>query len=363
MQLNKVLKGLLIALPVMAIAACSSNKNASNDQSGEGMLGAGTGMDGNANGGNMSSEEQARLQMQQLQQNNIVYFDLDKYDIRSDFAAMLDAHANFLRSNPSYKVTVEGHADERGTPEYNIALGERRANAVKMYLQGKGVSADQISIVSYGKEKPAVTQLQQQLSDNQSDIDSLRGQIQESQYQLNQVVERQKQILLQIDGLSSGGGAAGAQTQTSAGDQGAAASGTAPAASSGAPAQTGDANTDYNAAIALVKDPSRQDDAMAAFQNFVKKYPDSTYQPNANYWLGQLNYNKGKKDDAAYYFASVVKNYPKSPKASDAMFKVGVIMQDKGDTAKAKAVYQQVVSKFPGTDGAKQAQKRLNALG
>ena len=131
--------------------ACSSNKNASNDQSGEGMLGAGTGMDGNANGGNMSSEEQARLQMQQLQQNNIVYFDLDNTISVLDFAAMLDAHANFLRSNPSYKVTVEGHADERGTPEYNIALGERRANAVKMYLQGKGVSADQISIV-YGKE-------------------------------------------------------------------------------------------------------------------------------------------------------------------------------------------------------------------
>lgn len=154
MQLNKVLKGLMIALPVMAIAACSSNKNASNDGS-EGMLGAGTGMDANGGNGNMSSEEQARLQMQQLQQNNIVYFDLDKYDIRSDFAQMLDAHANFLRSNPSYKVTVEGHADEpvlRNT----TSPGERRANAVKMYLQGKGVSADQISIVSYGKEKPAV---------------------------------------------------------------------------------------------------------------------------------------------------------------------------------------------------------------
>ena len=90
MQLNKVLKGLMIALPVMAIAACSSNKNASNDGS-EGMLGAGTGMDANGGNGNMSSEEQARLQMQQLQQNNIVYFDLDKYDIRSDFAQMLDA--------------------------------------------------------------------------------------------------------------------------------------------------------------------------------------------------------------------------------------------------------------------------------
>ncbi|TGD50994.1 peptidoglycan-associated outer membrane lipoprotein, partial [Salmonella enterica subsp. enterica serovar Poona] len=131
----------MIALPVMAIAACSSNKNASNDGSEGGMLnGAGTGMDANGNG-NMSSEEQARLQMQQLQQNNIVYFDLDKYDIRSDFAAMLDAHANFLRSNPSYKVTVEGHADERGTPEYNISLGERRATAGKMYLQGSGGAA------------------------------------------------------------------------------------------------------------------------------------------------------------------------------------------------------------------------------
>ena len=155
MQLNKVLKGLMLALPVIAVAACSSHKNNNNDQT--------NGMGDDANGsmnsgmnGNMSSDEQARLQMQELQRNNIVYFGLDKFDIQSEFAQMLDSHATFLRNNPSYKVTVEGHADERGTPEYNIALGERRATAVKMYLQGKGVSADQISIVSYGKEKPAV---------------------------------------------------------------------------------------------------------------------------------------------------------------------------------------------------------------
>ena len=155
MQLNKVLKGLMLALPVIAVAACSSHKNNNNDQTsgmGDGSANGGMGM----NSGNMSSDEQARLQMQELQKNNIVYFGLDKYDIQSEFAQMLDAHATFLRNNPSYKVTVEGHADERGTPEYNIALGERRASAVKMYLQGKGVSADQISIVSYGKEKPAV---------------------------------------------------------------------------------------------------------------------------------------------------------------------------------------------------------------
>lgn len=154
MQLNKVLKGLMLAVPVLAIAACSSHKSANNGDESAMGVDAGTGMD--MNGNNASSDEQARLQMQELQRNNIVYFDLNKYDICSEFAQMLDAHANFLRSNPSYKVIVEGHADERGTPEYNIALGERRANAVKMYLQGKGVSADQIAIVSYGKEKPAV---------------------------------------------------------------------------------------------------------------------------------------------------------------------------------------------------------------
>lgn len=201
-----------------------------------------------------------------------------------------------------------------------------------------------------------LTQLQQQLSDNQGDIDSLRGQIQENQYQLNQVVERQKQVLLQMESLSSGGTAAAQQTG------GAAAAPAADAAASSAPVQSGDANTDYNAAIALVQDKSHQADAVVAFQNFIKKYPDSTWLPNANYWLGQLNYNQGKRDDAAYYFANVVKNYPKSPKASDAMFKVGLIMQDKGDSAKAKAVYQQVVSKYPGTEGAKQAQKRLATM-
>ena len=67
---------------------------------------------------------------------------------------MLAAHASYLSKNPALKVTIEGHADERGTPEYNIALGERRAEAVSNYLQALGVQADQISIVSYGEEKP-----------------------------------------------------------------------------------------------------------------------------------------------------------------------------------------------------------------
>ena len=210
-------------------------------------------------------------------------------------------------------------------------------------------------------------QLQQQMSDNQSDIDSLRGQIQQNSYQLNQVIERQKQLYQQIDSLSSSGAnstaQSGADTPAASADTGAAASaGGAAAASSGAPVQSGDANSDYNAAVALILEKKQYDQAIAALQAWVKRYPDSTYQPNANYWLGQLNYNKGKKDDAAYYYATVVKNYPKSPKASEALLKVGVIMQEKKDTAKAKAVFQQVIKLYPNPDSAKQAQKRLDGL-
>lgn len=207
-------------------------------------------------------------------------------------------------------------------------------------------------------------QLQQQMSDNQRDIDALRGQIQQNTYQLNQVVERQKQLYQQIDSLSSASTSGGQQAAGSnaAADTGAAATAGAAASTDSAPAQTGDANSDYNAAVALILEKKQYDQAISALQAWVKRYPDSTYQPNANYWLGQLNYNKGKKDDAAYYYATVVKNYPKSPKAAEALLKVGVIMQEKKDTAKAKAVFQQVIKLYPGTESAKQAQKRLTSL-
>src|SRR5229473_799772 len=82
------------------------------------------------------------------------YFDYDKADIRPDARASLSTTADFLKKNPSIKVTIEGHCDERGSTEYNLGLGDRRANAVKQYLVSLGVSADRISTVSFGKEKP-----------------------------------------------------------------------------------------------------------------------------------------------------------------------------------------------------------------
>jgi peptidoglycan-associated lipoprotein len=82
------------------------------------------------------------------------YFDLDKADIRADARTALSKTAEFLRNYPQIKATIEGHCDERGSTEYNLGLGDRRASAVKQYLVSLGIAADRLSTVSYGKEKP-----------------------------------------------------------------------------------------------------------------------------------------------------------------------------------------------------------------
>ena len=82
------------------------------------------------------------------------YFDLDKADIRPDARAALEKTAAFLKGYPNAHVTIEGHCDERGSTEYNLALGDRRANAVKQYLVNLGIPAANLNTVSYGKEKP-----------------------------------------------------------------------------------------------------------------------------------------------------------------------------------------------------------------
>ncbi len=132
--MKKLAKVLMVAAPAFVLAACSS----SND--------------------NASATQQTfgGLTVQDLQTRyNTVYFGFDRYAIEGEYQQLLDAHAAYLASAQG-KVTVAGHADERGTPEYNIALGQRPADAVQAHLTAKGVNAAQVSTVSYGEEKPAV---------------------------------------------------------------------------------------------------------------------------------------------------------------------------------------------------------------
>jgi peptidoglycan-associated lipoprotein len=83
-----------------------------------------------------------------------IHFNYDKYDIRREDEGTLMENAAFLKKNPNMKIQIEGHCDERGTIEYNLALGERRANSVKKYLVSLGIHSDRISTISYGEEKP-----------------------------------------------------------------------------------------------------------------------------------------------------------------------------------------------------------------
>lgn len=86
----------------------------------------------------------------------IIYFDYDSFVVKPEFQSAIETHAQFLKNNPRSKVSLEGHTDERGGREYNLALGQKRADAVRQSLSLLGVSASQVESVSFGEEKPAV---------------------------------------------------------------------------------------------------------------------------------------------------------------------------------------------------------------
>jgi peptidoglycan-associated lipoprotein len=105
-------------------------------------------------GSDLSADARALEQLKQT--GMIVYFDYDRAEIKPEFVPIVAAHAKFLNGNASRKVRLEGHSDERGSREYNIGLGERRAQAVRRALMLQGVTDQQITTVSYGEERPAV---------------------------------------------------------------------------------------------------------------------------------------------------------------------------------------------------------------
>ena len=96
-----------------------------------------------------AEEERLRSTLAQM-----IHFDFDRYDIRSDARLVLDRKIDILKNNPVYTLRIEGHCDERGSDEYNLALGMRRANATKQYLVQRGLDPNRFEVVSYGEERP-----------------------------------------------------------------------------------------------------------------------------------------------------------------------------------------------------------------
>ena len=119
-------------------------------------------------------------------------------------------------------------------------------------------------------------------------------------------------------------------------------------------------NDAYDKAIALVLEDKRYDDAIPAFQSFLKNFPNSTYAANAHYWLGQLFFAKREYNEAKQQFETVVNDYPDSNKRGDCLLKLGAIASEQNKSADAKAYYEQVVKEYPDSTEANLAKQRLN---
>ena len=171
--MNFWLKTVLAILPALVLLGCSTSSDIKDDTTGgagestEITTGEGSSAStqGAGENGGMTSEQMGGVEEvivvvdplddpDSLLADRVIYFDFDKSEIKPQFRDIIAAHAEYLAANPGVNITVEGHTDERGTREYNIALGERRANAVKRMLTLQGVSASQVRVISYGEERP-----------------------------------------------------------------------------------------------------------------------------------------------------------------------------------------------------------------
>lgn len=224
-----------------------------------------------------------------------------------------------------------------------------------MFTTRLNTSSDRFSQIetTVDSQGQLLYQIQQQLSEFQSDIDILRGQIQENQHELNQIVKLQKDLHIQLNSLTNSLDKAKVNINNTHINH------------IDVTKKVTNEKFDYDAAVTLaLKSKSKQQilQAINSFWHFIKIYPESNYQPNANYWLGQLSYNQGNKDDAAFYFATVVKNYPNSSKVAECLYKVGLLMQEKGQNDKAYVVYKQVINTYQNSPIAELAKKKLISL-
>lgn len=151
-KFSTVLKVAVFAVGVISLAACSSTKTP-NSAEAAGVQASGMGEGAGFNDGISEAGDPNRLK---APYNQRYHFDFNKYEVLQEDIPSINAQANYLAAHPTAKVRLEGNADERGSREYNVALGWKRARAVADVLKQSGVTQSQIAMVSYGKEKPLV---------------------------------------------------------------------------------------------------------------------------------------------------------------------------------------------------------------
>lgn len=159
-QRNQFYKVSLMVISLFVLAACSSTSDTDGMEDGAGneAVADGGGSGANPRGaGDRSQPTQEEIREENALRQTVFYFDFDIAEFKAADRETLTYHARNLAANSSKRIRLEGHADERGTREYNLALGERRANSILNYLIVNGASRSQIEVVSYGEERPAAS--------------------------------------------------------------------------------------------------------------------------------------------------------------------------------------------------------------
>lgn len=154
-----MLKRTIYSLAIVAlIAGCSSGTKLNDTPVVDRSGGAGQGSSGAASGvAPVTIDPNAATAQGPVGVARIVYFDYDSYTLKPEYQSLIDGHARFLKANSQRRISIEGHTDERGGREYNLALGQKRSEAVRRALNLLGISDNQVEAVSFGKEKPAVS--------------------------------------------------------------------------------------------------------------------------------------------------------------------------------------------------------------
>ncbi|ABE54682.1 Tetratricopeptide TPR_2 [Shewanella denitrificans OS217] len=207
--------------------------------------------------------------------------------------------------------------------------------------------------------------MQRRLDTLQNEVLELRGITEQQNYQINQMLQRQRQLYEEIAAVSvKSTTPVSAPSGTSVTTSTSVASNTASNVPVVAESMTSslDETGSYERAVNLVLKERQYDAAIPAFREFIKQYPDSAYAPNANYWLGQLLYNKSDYESAKQAFSTVVSKYADSSKRADSLVKLGMIAEKSNDNNGARALYNKVLKEYANSASARLAQQQLSAL-
>lgn len=208
--------------------------------------------------------------------------------------------------------------------------------------------------------------LQQQIDTMQGEIDQLRGSVEVHTNQLEKVLERQRELYLEIDkrveALKQSSGQQGGNSSRSSSSSESSDNTSASSSADNASSPSMSEDEAYDNAVNLILKSREYDKAIPAFRSFIEDYPNSQYAANAHYWLGQLLFNKREWAQAEEQFIQVVERYTKSSKRAEAMVKLGVIAQRQGDNGTARDYFNRVISDYPNSSAKRLAESKLDSL-